>query len=100
MSNVTMREMLEAGVHFGHQTRYWNPKMGQYIFGARNKIHIIDLEQTLPMFNDAMNFVSKIASKNGKFYLLVPSVLHSILCASKLSVLASLSLITAGWVEC
>ena len=66
MSNVTMRQMLEAGVHFGHQTRYWNPKMGQYIFGERNKIHIINLEQTLPMFNDAMNFVSKVASKNGK----------------------------------
>ena len=51
---VTMREMLKAGVHFGHQTRYWNPKMGKYIFGARNKIHIINLEKTLPMFNDAM----------------------------------------------
>ena len=66
MANVTMRQMLEAGVHFGHQTRYWNPKMGQYIFGERNKIHIINLEKTLPMFNDAMNFVSKVASKNGK----------------------------------
>lgn len=66
MANVTMRQMLEAGVHFGHQTRYWNPKMGQYIFGERNKIHIINLEKTLPLFNDAMNFVSKVASKNGK----------------------------------
>lgn len=66
MANVTMRQMLEAGVHFGHQTRYWNPKMGQYIFGERNKIHIINLEKTLPMFNDAMNFVSKMASQNGK----------------------------------
>ena len=47
---VTMRDMLKAGVHFGHQTRYWNPKMGKYIFGARNKIHIINLEKTLPMF--------------------------------------------------
>ena len=66
MPKVTMRQMLEAGVHFGHQTRYWNPKMGQYIFGERNKIHIINLEQTLPMFNDAMNFVGKMASKGGK----------------------------------
>jgi small subunit ribosomal protein S2 len=58
--------MLEAGVHFGHQTRYWNPKMGQYIFGERNKIHIINLEQTLPMFNDSLNFIGKMASKGGK----------------------------------
>ena len=58
--------MLEAGVHFGHQTRYWNPKMAPYIFGDRNKIHIINLEQTLPMFNDALNFAGKIASKGGK----------------------------------
>ncbi|MCW8931702.1 MAG: 30S ribosomal protein S2 [Gammaproteobacteria bacterium] len=66
MAKVTMRQMLEAGVHFGHQTRYWNPKMGQYIFGERNKIHIINLESTLPMFNDAMNFVGQIAAKRGK----------------------------------
>ena len=61
-----MRQMLEAGVHFGHQTRYWNPKMAPYIFGDRNKIHIINLEQTLPMFNDALNFAGKIAAKGGK----------------------------------
>ncbi|RTZ63333.1 MAG: 30S ribosomal protein S2 [Aquificaceae bacterium] len=66
MVKVTMRQMLEAGVHFGHQTRYWNPKMAEYIFGARNKIHIINLEQTLPMFNDALNFAGKIAAKGGK----------------------------------
>jgi len=58
--------MLEAGVHFGHQTRYWNPKMAPYIFGDRNKIHIINLEKTLPMFNDALNFAGKVASKGGK----------------------------------
>lgn len=63
---VTMRDMLKAGVHFGHQTRYWNPKMGKYIFGARNKIHIINLEKTLPMFNDAMAVVEKIASGKNK----------------------------------
>ena len=65
-SKVTMRQMLEAGVHFGHQTRYWNPKMGEYIFGARNNIHIINLEESLPRFKDAINFVSSIAAKKGK----------------------------------
>lgn len=66
MANVTMRQMLEAGVHFGHQSRYWDPKMAPYIFGARNKIHIVNLEQTLPLFNDAMNYLGKLASKGGK----------------------------------
>lgn len=66
MSNVTMREMLEAGVHFGHQTRYWNPKMAPYLFGQRNKIHIINLEKSLPLYNDAVNFVSKLVSRKGK----------------------------------
>ena len=66
MANVTMRQMLEAGVHFGHQTRYWNPKMAPYIFGHRSKIHIINLEKTLPMLNDALNFLSTVASGNGK----------------------------------
>ncbi|OGT32287.1 MAG: 30S ribosomal protein S2 [Gammaproteobacteria bacterium RBG_16_51_14] len=63
MSNTTMRDMLEAGVHFGHQTRYWNPRMAPYLFGHRNKIHIINLEKTLPLFNDALNFVSKLAAR-------------------------------------
>ncbi len=60
-----MREMLEAGVHFGHQTRYWNPGMAPYLFGQRNKIHIINLEKTLPLYEEAINFVSKMASKKG-----------------------------------
>ena len=64
--SVSMRQMLEAGVHFGHQTRFWDPKMAPYIFGDRNKIHIINLEKTLPMFQDAMNFIGGIAAKNGK----------------------------------
>jgi len=63
MSAVTMREMLEAGVHFGHQTRFWNPKMEPYLYGQRNKIHIINLEKTLPFFNDALNFAGKLAAK-------------------------------------
>lgn len=66
MSNISMREMLEAGVHFGHQTRFWNPKMAPYLYGHRNKIHIINLEKTLPLFNEAVNFVSKLASRKGK----------------------------------
>ena len=66
MSSVSMRQMLEAGVHFGHQTRYWNPKMQPFIFGDRNRIHIINLEKTLPLYNDAMNFLGKLASNGGK----------------------------------
>ena len=61
-----MRQMLEAGVHFGHQTRFWSPKMGPYIFGARNKIHIINLEKSLPLYRDAMNFIGSVASARGK----------------------------------
>lgn len=65
MPNITMRQMLEAGVHFGHQTRYWNPKMEPYIFGARGKIHIINLEQTLPLFKESLDFLSRLASRRG-----------------------------------
>src|SRR6187401_2556365 len=63
--SVTMRQMLEAGVHFGHQTRYWNPKMADYIFGQRNKIHIVNLEKTLAMYNDAMKYVRQLAQNRG-----------------------------------
>jgi small subunit ribosomal protein S2 len=63
--SVTMRQMLEAGVHFGHQTRYWNPKMSDYIFGARNKIHIVNLEKTMTMFQDALKHVRQLASNRG-----------------------------------
>ncbi len=65
MSAVSMRQMLEAGVHFGHQTRYWNPKMAPFIFGARSKIHIVNLEKTLPLFNDAMNYLGQMAANKG-----------------------------------
>jgi small subunit ribosomal protein S2 len=65
MSNVTMRQMLEAGVHFGHQTRFWHPKMRPYIFGERNRIHIINLEKTLPLFNEAMGYLTKLAANGG-----------------------------------
>ncbi|RLJ65128.1 30S ribosomal protein S2 [Sulfurisoma sediminicola] len=63
--STTMRQMLEAGVHFGHQTRFWNPKMAPFIFGHRNKIHIINLEKTLAKYNEAMDFVKKMAAKKG-----------------------------------
>jgi small subunit ribosomal protein S2 len=66
MTNVTMRQMLEAGVHFGHQTRYWNPKMAPFIFGARSNIHIINLEKSLPLFKDAMNYLEQVAAKRGR----------------------------------
>lgn len=64
--SVTIQEMLKAGVHFGHQTRYWNPKMATFIYGSRNKIHIIDLGKTQPLFADALNFLSSIAANKGK----------------------------------
>ena len=63
---VSMRDLLQAGAHFGHQTRYWNPKMDQYIFGARNKIHIINLEHTVPAFNEALGLVKQLAGNKNK----------------------------------
>ncbi|HEY5310190.1 MAG TPA: 30S ribosomal protein S2, partial [Casimicrobiaceae bacterium] len=63
--SVTMRQMLEAGVHFGHQTRYWNPKMAEYIFGQRNKIHIVNLEKTMQNYQDAMKYVRQLAANRG-----------------------------------
>lgn len=66
MADVTMRQMLEAGVHFGHQTRYWAPKMAKYIYGERNNIHIFNLEKSLPALLDSTNYAGKIASKNGR----------------------------------
>ena len=66
MANVSMRDMLQAGVTFGHQTRYWNPKMKPFIFGARNKVHIINLEKTVPMFNGALKQLASVSSKKGK----------------------------------
>jgi small subunit ribosomal protein S2 len=65
MANISMRDMLEAGVHFGHQTRYWHPQMAPYIFGARNKIHIINLEKTVPALKEAQNFLGGLAARKG-----------------------------------
>jgi len=66
MTGMSMRQMLEAGVHFGHQTRFWNPKMAQFIFGERNRIHIINLEKTLPLYNDAATFIRQVVADGGK----------------------------------
>lgn len=66
MANVSMRDLLTAGVHFGHQTRFWNPKMKPFIFGARNRVHIINLEHTVPMFNNALAFLKSVAARKGK----------------------------------
>ena len=74
MTSVTMRQMLEAGVHFGHQTRYWNPKMSPYIFGERNKIHIINLEKTLPMFLDAATFLHNAENSNSACEQVIESI--------------------------
>ena len=68
--SVSMREMLEAGVHFGHQTRFWNPRMAPYIYGHRNKIHIINLEKTQPLFDDAMKFIRQLASRRGTILMI------------------------------
>ena len=66
MASVSMRDLLEAGAHFGHQTRYWNPKMKEYVFGARNNIHIINLEKTVPRLEEARDYVRSIAAKRNK----------------------------------
>jgi len=98
---VSMRDMLAAGVHFGHQTRFWNPKMAPYIFGARNKIHIVNLEKTLPAFNEALIEVRNLASKGKKkFYLWVPSAPLQRLLPSKRAVLACPMSTNVGWVAC
>ena len=96
MSTITMRDMLQAGVHFGHQTRYWNPKMKQYIFGARNGIHIINLEKTVECYESALNFLATLLLIRVRFYSLELSVLQAIELVQLLLSVASTMLITAG----
>ena len=98
--NITMREMLEAGVHFGHQTRFWNPKMAPFIFGHRNKIHIINLEKSLPMFQDAQKFAKQLAANRGTILWLAPSAKPVSWWLSKPSALACLTSISVGWAVC
>lgn len=100
MSQVNMRDMLKAGVHFGHQTRYWNPKMGKYIFGARNKIHIINLEKTLPMFNEALTFVERLAQGKNKILFVGTKRSAGRSLLKKQHVAVRRTSITAGWAAC
>jgi len=97
---VNMKEMLRAGVHFGHQCRYWNPKMEPYIFGSRNKIHIINLEHTVPALNDALEQITELADKRRRSFSYAPSALQPRLSESRQSVRECLMSITAGSVAC
>ena len=97
--SVTMRQMLEAGVHFGHQTRYWNPKMAPFIFGARNKIHIINLEKSLPMYQEALKFVRQLSSNKGQI-LFVGTKRQAREIVKKPSAPALRTSTTAGWAAC
>ena len=98
--SVTMREMLEAGVHFGHQTRFWNPKMAPFIFGHRNKIHIINLEKSLPMFQEATKFVKQISANRGTVLMVGTKRQSREIVAAEAQPLACLSLTNVGWVAC
>jgi len=94
--SVTMRQMLEAGVHFGHQTRYWNPKMAEYIFGDRNKIHIVNLEKTLPMFEDALKYVRQLAANKGRILFVGTKRQARDIVREEASALVVLTSITVG----
>jgi small subunit ribosomal protein S2 len=96
MVDITMRQMLEAGVHFGHQSRYWDPKMAPYIFGKRNKIHIVNLEKTMPLFNEAMNYLGKLASK-GNTILIVGTKRSAREAVKEESVRAGMPYVAQRW---
>jgi ribosomal protein S2 len=95
-----MRDLLQAGAHFGHQTRYWNPKMGQYIFGARNKIHIINLEHTVPAFNEALTMVKRLAGNNNKILFVGTKRAAGKIIASRLSAQTCPTSAIAGSAAC
>jgi len=95
-----MREMLEAGVHFGHQTRYWNPKMAPFIFGHRNKIHIINLEKTVANYQEATKFLRQVAAKGGNVLFVGTKRAARELVAAEPSGQACPLLIAVGWAEC
>ncbi|GIT27263.1 MAG: hypothetical protein CM1200mP41_33070 [Gammaproteobacteria bacterium] len=100
MTDVSMRQMLEAGVHFGHQTRFWCPRMSPYIFGSRNKIHIINLEKTLPMFREAINFLGRVATDKGTVLFVGTKDRPVNRFANLRQVVAVRLSITDGWVAC
>ena len=99
MASITMKELLEAGVHFGHQTKRWNPKMKEYIFGERNGIYIIDLQKTLKMFKEASKFVTDLTSSGKIILSLVPSARRRMPLQKRQSVQGCLTSTRAGWVD-
>lgn len=98
MAAISMKQLLEAGVHFGHQTRRWNPKMKKYIFTERNGIYIIDLQKTVKKVDEAFNFVKNLAQDGGKFYSSVPKNKHKIQLETKQFALVCTTLTNVGWV--
>lgn len=100
MSSLSMRELLEAGAHFGHQTRFWSPKMSQYIFGSRNKIHIINLEKTVAKFDEAAKFLTNLAAQKGTILSSAQSALPATPSLLKPNAPECLMLISAGWAVC
>jgi small subunit ribosomal protein S2 len=95
--SVTMRQMLEAGVHFGHQTRYWNPKMAEYIFGQRNKIHIVNLEKTMQLYQEAMKFIRQLARTRARSCSSAPSARRARSSPRKPAAAACPTSTPAGW---
>jgi hypothetical protein len=100
MPVITLPELLESGVHFGHQTRRWNPKMEPYIFTSRNGVHIIDLVQTAKLIEDAYSFVRSSAEQGQRFYLLAPNVRPPALWPKRLAAAAPTMSTSAGWGAC
>ena len=98
--SATMRQMLEAGVHFGHQTRFWNPKMAPFIFGHRNKIHIVNLEKTLTKYNEAMAFVKKLASNRGNILFVGTKRQAREIMAEEAARRRCRTSTSAGWAAC
>jgi small subunit ribosomal protein S2 len=100
MASMSMRQMLEAGVHFGHQTRFWNPKMAPFIFGERNRIHIINLEKTLPLYNEAAGFIRQVVADGGRVCSSAPSARRAKPSSRRPHAAACLMSATAGLAAC
>ena len=101
MASLSMKELLEAGVHFGHQTRRWNPKMKRYIYGARNGIYIVDLHQTLKLFDEAQRFVQEVVADGGKvLFVGTKKQAQDAISRVRACAAASITSISAGWAAC
>ncbi len=100
MANITMKELLEAGVHFGHQTKRWNPKMKEFIFGERNGIYIIDLQKTLKMFKEASKFVQDKAAEGKRYCSWAPSARRRTRLPKRRRAAACSTSTRAGWADC